>query len=66
MSFSELNADYWYRFAELMSYIVFDPFADLFITLCIVVNTLCMALDMHDQDPTMQHALNNGNYVSIF
>nr|AMD09816.1 sodium channel alpha subunit [Acartia hudsonica] len=50
------------RLSEILSFIVFDPFADLFITLCIVVNTLCMALDQHDQDPTMQHALNNGNY----
>ena len=47
-----------------MSFIVFDPFVDLFITLCIVVNTLFMALDHHDMDPTTQNLLNNGNYVS--
>ena len=33
------------RVAEILSFIVFDPFTDLFITLCIVVNTGFMGLD---------------------
>ena len=52
------------RLAEILAFIVFDPFADLFITLCIVVNTAFMALDQHDMDPAMDYALQNGNYVS--
>ena len=52
------------RLAEFFSFIVFDPFVDLFITLCIVVNTLFMALDHHDMDPGMMSALQHGNYVS--
>lgn len=52
------------RLAEVLSFLVFDPFADLFITLCIVVNTLFMALDQHNMDPGMDSALKNGNYVS--
>lgn len=52
------------RLAEILSFVVFDPFADLFITLCIVVNTFFMALDQHDMDPGMESALKNGNYVS--
>ena len=52
------------RLAEMLSFVVFDPFADLFITLCIVVNTFFMALDQHDMDPGMESALKNGNYVS--
>merc|ERR550532_3165370 len=47
---------------ETLSFIVFDPFTDLFITLCIVCNTLFMALDHHDMDPEMQRTLKNGNY----
>jgi voltage-gated sodium channel type II alpha len=47
-----------------LSFIIFDPFIDLFITLCIVVNTLFMALDHHDMDPGMNDTLKNGNYVS--
>ena len=46
-----------------MSFIIFDPFIDLFITLCIVVNTLFMALDHHNMDPGMNDTLKNGNYV---
>lgn len=45
-----------------MSFIIFDPFIDLFVTLCIVVNTLFMALDHHDMDPSVGETLTNGNY----
>ena len=51
------------KLAEFLSFIVFDPFVDLFITLCIVINTAFMALDHHDMDPTMTNTLKNGNYV---
>ncbi|XP_065082904.1 sodium channel protein para isoform X42 [Ochlerotatus camptorhynchus] len=52
----------WLKFQEWVSFIVFDPFVELFITLCIVVNTLFMALDHHDMDPDMERALKSGNY----
>ena len=48
--------------AEYISMVIFDPFTDLFITLCIVVNTLFMALDQHDMNPSMSEMLTNGNY----
>lgn len=54
----------WVKLVEWVSFIVFDPFVELFITLCIVVNTLFMALDHHDMDPDMEKALKSGNYVS--
>ena len=41
-------------------------FVELFITLCIVVNTLFMALDHHDMNPDTGDMLKNGNYVSTF
>lgn len=47
-----------------MALIVFDPFMELFITLCIVVNTLFMAMDHHNMDKEFEAALQNGNYVS--
>ena len=47
-----------------LSFIIFDPFVDLFVTLCIVVNTLFMALDHHDMDPSFAEILKNGNLVS--
>ncbi|RWS17361.1 uncharacterized protein B4U79_11701, partial [Dinothrombium tinctorium] len=51
----------WIRLQELFALIVFDPFMELFITLCIVVNTLFMALDHHDMDPAFSTFLDNGN-----
>lgn len=48
----------------MVSIIVFDPFTELFITLCIVVNTLFMALDHYDMDKDLEKMLKSGNYVS--
>nr|XP_042895936.1 sodium channel protein para [Parasteatoda tepidariorum] len=52
----------WVRFQEFISLIVFDAFMELFITLCIVVNTLFMAMDHHDMDPDFEQFLRYGNY----
>ncbi|XP_055695968.1 sodium channel protein para isoform X41 [Lutzomyia longipalpis] len=52
----------WLKFQEWVAFLVFDPFVELFITLCIVVNTLFMALDHHDMDKDMEKALKSGNY----
>lgn len=55
----------WLKLQRWISFIVFDPFVELFITLCIVVNTMFMALDHHDMDKHMEKILKRGNYVSI-
>lgn len=55
----------WLKLQSWISFIVFDPFVELFITLCIVVNTMFMALDHHDMDKHMEKILKRGNYVSI-
>ncbi|KAF2902697.1 hypothetical protein ILUMI_03476 [Ignelater luminosus] len=52
----------WLQFQKYVSLIVFDPFVELFITLCIVVNTLFMALDHHNMDKNLEKALKSGNY----
>lgn len=57
---------YWIRIQEIIGLIVFDPFMELFITLCIVVNTLFMAMDHHDMDKDFDNVLKKGNYVSVF
>lgn len=56
----------WLKFQEWVSLIVFDPFVELFITLCIVVNTMFMAMDHHDMNKEMERVLKSGNYVSDF
>lgn len=40
----------WLKVSQLLAYIVFDPFTELFITLCIVVNVVFMALDHYNID----------------
>lgn len=56
----------WLTLQKYVSLLVFDPFVELFITLCIVVNTLFMALDHHNMDKTLEKALKSGNYVSNY
>ncbi len=38
----------WIKVTEVMAWIVFDPFTELFITLCIIVNVAFLALDHYD------------------
>ncbi|XP_063928643.1 sodium channel protein para-like isoform X2 [Zophobas morio] len=52
----------WIVIQKFVALVVFDPFVELFITLCIVVNTLFMALDHHDMDKDLEKALKSGNY----
>jgi voltage-gated sodium channel type II alpha len=53
----------WLKVQEWISWIVFDPFVELFITLCIVINTLFMALDHHNMNREIEKVLKAGNYV---
>ncbi|KAK8395287.1 hypothetical protein O3P69_006178 [Scylla paramamosain] len=52
----------WNKFAKLVELLVFDPFVELFITLCIVVNTLFMAMDHYGMNCSFDHFLKMGNY----
>lgn len=56
----------WLKLQEWIAWLVFDPFVELFITLCIVVNTLFMALDHHNMDRGIEKVLKTGNYVKYF
>uniref|UniRef100_A0AAN0LJ60 Multifunctional fusion protein n=3 Tax=Arthropoda TaxID=6656 RepID=A0AAN0LJ60_9ACAR len=58
----------WVRVQELFALLVFDPFMELFITLCIVINTMFMAMDHDDMDPDFNSVLKNGNlfFTSAF
>jgi voltage-gated sodium channel type II alpha len=60
-----------YSFMSLqaaMNLIIMDAFVDLFITICIILNTLCMALDQPGQSEKMTRILTTCNYIftSIF
>lgn len=56
----------WLKFQQGLAFIVFDPFVELYITLCIVVNTLFMALDHHEMNEVMDVVLNKANVVSTY
>lgn len=54
----------WLTVQGWIAWVVFDPFVELFITLCIVINTLFMALDHHNMNTEVEKVLKAGNYVS--
>lgn len=57
---------HWVKLKEIVNLIVMDPFVDLAITICIVLNTLFMAMEHHPMTPTFEHVLAVGNLVSSF
>lgn len=55
----------WHRFAHMIELFIMDAFVDMFITLCILVNTMFMSLDHFEMDEGLANTLQYGNYVSI-
>ncbi|KAM3607372.1 uncharacterized protein V6R79_006523 [Siganus canaliculatus] len=53
----------WLKIKRVVKCIVMDPFADLSITICIVLNTLFMAMEHHPMSPGFSKMLNVGNVV---
>ncbi|XP_017213150.2 sodium channel, voltage-gated, type I-like, alpha isoform X1 [Danio rerio] len=55
----------WLRIKEIVHMIVMDPFADLFITICIVINTVFMAMECYPMDGPYSSMLSTANVVFI-
>lgn len=53
----------WYKIAHVIELFIMDAFVDLFITLCIIANTVFMAMEHYDMGKPMETLLTNGNYV---
>ncbi|XP_014646160.1 PREDICTED: sodium channel protein type 10 subunit alpha isoform X2 [Ceratotherium simum simum] len=53
----------WVKLKTFLFEIVTDPFAELTITLCIVVNTVFMAMEHHGMSPAFEAMLQIGNIV---
>lgn len=53
----------WMRFKNIVHLIVMDPFVDLGITICIVLNTLFMAMEHYPMTEQFDRVLNVGNLV---
>lgn len=56
----------WLRIKKKVAAIIKDPFVDLTITVCIVMNTLFMALEHNNMSDNFGLMLNVGNLVSKF
>ncbi|KAM9486353.1 sodium channel, voltage-gated, type I-like, alpha [Clarias gariepinus] len=53
----------WVKIKRLVHMFVMDPFVDLFITICIVINTIFMAMEHHNKGDVFVIVLRVGNYV---
>ncbi len=55
----------WLKIKEVVSMVVMDPFVDLAITICIVLNTLFMAMEHYPMTKEFDNVLSVGNLASI-
>ncbi|KAL7370421.1 hypothetical protein ABVT39_028222 [Epinephelus coioides] len=53
----------WLKIKEIVSLVVMDPFVDLAITICIVLNTLFMAMEHYPMTKEFDNVLSVGNLV---
>ncbi|XP_015273726.1 PREDICTED: sodium channel protein type 4 subunit alpha [Gekko japonicus] len=53
----------WVKFKQFVKLIVMDPFVDLGITICIVLNTVFMAMEHYPMTEEFNHVLGVGNLV---
>ncbi|KAM4688015.1 sodium channel protein type 5 subunit alpha-like isoform 1-T1 [Discoglossus pictus] len=53
----------WLDIKKGVKFVVMDPFIDLAITICIVLNTLFMALEHYNMTDEFNYMLSVGNYV---
>ncbi|XP_053495552.1 sodium channel protein type 4 subunit alpha A [Ictalurus furcatus] len=53
----------WIIFKKWVHFVVMDPFVDLGITICIVLNTLFMAMEHYPMSSSFEHVLSVGNLV---
>ncbi|XP_048200219.1 sodium channel protein type 1 subunit alpha isoform X9 [Perognathus longimembris pacificus] len=54
---------YWLKVKHIVNLVVMDPFVDLAITICIVLNTLFMAMEHYPMTVHFNHVLTVGNLV---
>ena len=58
-----VNYDGWLRFQSGLYKVVRDPLFDLLITLCIILNTMFLAMEHHGMSGSLRQALDIGNKV---
>uniref|UniRef100_A0A673N3L4 Sodium channel protein n=1 Tax=Sinocyclocheilus rhinocerous TaxID=307959 RepID=A0A673N3L4_9TELE len=55
----------WLKIKKIVHMVVMDPFADLFITICIVINTVFMAMEYYPMQNDYVYMLSTANVVFI-
>uniref|UniRef100_A0A673KEM1 Sodium channel protein n=1 Tax=Sinocyclocheilus rhinocerous TaxID=307959 RepID=A0A673KEM1_9TELE len=55
----------WLKIKKIVHMVMMDPFADLFITICIVINTAFMAMEYHPMEDPYINMLTTANVVFI-
>lgn len=53
----------WLCVKKILRTVMTDPFTELAITICIIVNTVFLAMEHHDMDDTFINLLKIGNWV---
>uniref|UniRef100_A0A8C8A5K9 Sodium channel protein type 1 subunit alpha n=1 Tax=Otus sunia TaxID=257818 RepID=A0A8C8A5K9_9STRI len=56
---------HWLKVKHIVNLVVMDPFVDLAITICIVLNTLFMAMEHYPMTKEFNNVLSVGNLVSL-
>lgn len=53
------------RLQKRLHAIIYHPIGVKFIIVCIVLNTICMALDHHDEPLSLERCLRTANWVKL-
>lgn len=61
-----MDYDGWLQFQQSLYRIVRDPLFELAITICIILNTMFLAMEHHGMSQSVLRALDIGNKVSKF
>lgn len=56
----------WLNFQERVSWVVLDPFFELFSVICIIISTLLLTFEHHGISPELESVLSAGNHVRSF
>ncbi|XP_076985885.1 sodium channel protein type 11 subunit alpha isoform X1 [Tamandua tetradactyla] len=56
----------WVRIKKVLRSVMNDPFTELAITICIIINTIFLAMEHHNMDQHFEKMLNTGNLLRIF
>ena len=55
----------WLKAQDILYTIINDTFFDVIVTLCIILNTVFLAIEHHGMSSDLQHVLDLGNKVRM-